>query len=144
MKEIKTEIEINAPLEKVWSVLTDFNNWKNWNPMVSDVSGVPSLGSKLSVSMCGKDGKAAQKYQPTITIFASPKLFSWRAKMGAEFLFTNDKIFELEKTSSGCRLVHKELFSGLMVTLFWKKMEAFVPGMLSSMNSALKKQIEKI
>jgi hypothetical protein len=143
MKEIKTEIEIKAPIEQVWKTLVDFNNWKNWNPIVSDVSGSSSLGSKLSVIMRGKNGKATQKYQPVISNFESPKSFRWRAKMGAEFLFTNDKVLELEKTNSGTRVIHKELFSGLMVNMFWKKMETFVPGMLDSMNAALKKQVEK-
>lgn len=144
MKEIKTEIEVKAPIEEVWKTLVDFNNWKNWNPIVSDVSGESALGCKLSVTMCGKDGKTAQKYQPVISVFESPRTFRWRAKMGAEVLFTNDKVFELEKTNSGTRVVHKELFSGLIVGMFWKKMETFVPGMLNAMNSALKKQVEKI
>jgi hypothetical protein len=142
MNEIKTEIEINAMPEVVWKTLVDFNNWKNWNPIVSEVLGVPTLGSKLSVTMCGKDGKAAQKYQPIIFIFESPKSFRWRAKMGAEFLFTNDKIIELEKTIAGTRMIHRELFNGFLATLFWKQMKMFVPGMLNSMNVALKKQVE--
>ncbi len=142
MKEIKTEIEINAPVEEVWKTLMDFNNWNKWNPIVANVSGVSALGSKLAVTMCGKDGKATQKYEPVISVFESPRSMRWRAKMGAEFLFTNDKVFELEKTNSGTRLVHKELFSGLMVSLFWKKMETFVPGMLNTMNSALKTKVE--
>jgi uncharacterized membrane protein len=34
MKEIHTEIEINAPAEKVWRVLTDFAAYPEWNPFV--------------------------------------------------------------------------------------------------------------
>ena len=45
MRELRTEIEIAAPLTKVWSILTDFDNWKEWNPIVSQASGVASLGS---------------------------------------------------------------------------------------------------
>ena len=115
MREIRTEIEIAAPPTKVWSILTDFDNWKNWNPIVNQVSGVASLGSELSVTMRGDDGKDGPKYMPIVTNFEEPKFFRWRGKMMAEFLFTNDKVFELEETGSGTRLIHKELFSGMLV-----------------------------
>ena len=112
MREIRTEIEIAAPLTQVWNILTDFDNWKVWNPIVHQVSGAASLGSKLSISMRGKDGKDGPKYMPIMTIFEEPKSFRWRATMMAGFLFTNDKVFELEETGSGTRFIHKELFSG--------------------------------
>lgn len=143
MREIRTEIEIAAPPTKVWSILTDFNNWKNWNPIVNQVSGVASLGSELSVTMRGDDGKDGPKYMPIVTNFEEPTFFRWRGKMMAEFIMTNDKVFELEETGSGTRLIHKELFSGMLVPLFWSKFDKGVPPMLKSMNDALKTKAEK-
>ena len=143
MREIRTEIEIAAPPTKVWSILTDFDNWKNWNSIVNQVSGVASLGSELSVTMRGDDGKDGPKYMPIVTNFEEPKFFRWRGKMMAEFLFTNDKVFELEETSSGTRLIHKEFFSGMMVPMMWGQFDKGVPPMLNSMNAALKKLAEK-
>ena len=143
MREIRTEIEIAAPPTKVWSILTDFDKWKEWNPIVNQASGVASLGSKLSVTMRGEDGKDGPKYMPIVTILQEPKSFRWRGKMMFEFLFTNDKVFELEETGSGTRLIHKELFSGMLVPLFWSKFDKHVPSMLKSMNDALKTKAEK-
>jgi len=143
MREIRTEIEIAAPLTKVWSVLIDFDKWKAWNPIVSQASGVASLGSKLSITMCGKDGKDAQKYMPIVTSIQEPRYFRWRAKMMAEFLFTNDKVFELEEMGTGTRLIHTEAFSGIIVQMFWSKLNKHVPTMLKSMNEALKIIAEK-
>lgn len=143
MREIRTEIEIAAPPRKVWSILTDFDNWKNWNPIVNQVSGVASLGSELSVTMRGDGGKDGPKFKPIVTDFEEPKFFRWRGKMMAEFLFTNDKVFELEETGSGTRLIHKELFSGMLVPMFWSKFHKGVPPMLRSMNDALKRKAEE-
>ena len=130
MREIRTEIDIAAPVTTVWSILTDFDNWRAWNPIVNQVSGGPFLGSQLSVSMCGKDGKDGPKYMPIITIFEEPKSFRWRAKIMAGFLMTNDKVFELKETGSGTRFIHLELFSGILVPLFWNKLNQGVPSML--------------
>ncbi len=143
MREIKTEIEIAAPPTKVWSILTDFDNWKEWSPIINQASGVASLGSELSIMMRGEDGKDGPKYAPVITSFDEPKFFRWRGKMMAEFIMTNDKVFELEETASGTRLIHKELFSGMLVPVFWNKFEKHVPSMLNSMNEALKTKAEK-
>ncbi len=142
MREIRTEIEIAAPLTKVWSILTDFDNWKEWNP-ICQASGVASPGSKLSVTMRGEDGKEGMKYMPIVTNAEEPKSFRWRGKMMAGFLFTNDKVFELEETGSGTRLIHREEFSGFLVPMFWSKLNKGVPSMLKSMNDALKIIAEK-
>lgn len=32
-KEVKTEILIKAAPEKVWAILTNFENYPNWNPL---------------------------------------------------------------------------------------------------------------
>ena len=105
MREIRTEVEIAAPLTEVWSILTDFNSWKEWNPIVNQASGTASLGSKLRIAMCGKNGKDGPKYMPVVTSFEEPKHFRWRATMMAGFLFTNDKVFELKRMESRTRLI---------------------------------------
>lgn len=143
MRTLLTEIEIDAPVEKIWDILMDFEHWKDWSPIIKAGSGNAALGSELSITMNGKDGKNGPKYAPVVTIFEAPKDFRWRAKMMAEFIFTNDKVFELEATSSGTRLIHKEEFSGLMVSLFWGKLNDGVVPMLNAMNKALKEHVEK-
>ena len=143
MREIRTEIEIAAPPAKVWSVITDFNNWKDWNPIINQVNGTASLGSELSITMRGKDGKDANKYMPVITKFKDSKSLRWRAKVMAGFLFTNDKVLELEETDSGTRLIHIEAFSGILLPIFWNKLNNGVLPMLKSMNDSLKVLVEK-
>ena len=142
MRELQTEIEIAAPITKVWSILTDFDTWKEWNPIIKQSSGVATLGSKLSIAMRGQNGKDGPKYMPIVTTIDEPKFFRWRGKMLFEFLFTNDKVFELRETGSGTLLIHKELFSGMFVSLFWSKLNQGVPSMLKSMNDALKTKAE--
>ena len=83
------------------------------------------------------------KYRPIVTNVEEPKSFRWRGVMMAGFLMTNDKVFELEEISSGTRLIHKELFSGMLVPVFWGKLNKGVIPMLKSMNEALKIKAEK-
>jgi uncharacterized protein YndB with AHSA1/START domain len=34
MKELHTEIEIDASAERVWDILTDFASYPQWNPFI--------------------------------------------------------------------------------------------------------------
>ena len=94
------------------------------------------------ISEEGKDGKPGPQYEPVITVFDSPQNLTWTATMGPGFVFTNGKILELEATDSGTRLIHKETFSGMMTSLMWSSVQKNVPGMLDSMNRALKERVE--
>ena len=143
MREVRTEIKINAPKAKVWDILMDFDTWAEWNPIVTKAGGSAAIGEALTMTMAGPDGGDAQSYSPVITEFSPPDSFRWNAKMGASFLFSNDKILELTETESGTHLVHSETFSGLMAAMMWGKMKAGVPPMLNSMNEALKTLAEK-
>ena len=93
--------------------------------------------------MRGNDGKDSAKYMPIVTNVEEPKFFRWRGKMMFEFLFTNDKVFELEEIGSGTRLIHREQFSGILVPMFWSKLSKHALPMLKSMNDALKITAEK-
>lgn len=143
MREVKTEIEIKAPVETVWTALIDFKAWSEWNPIVNYIIGKAEDQAKLKIIMTGANGTDGQKYQAEITEFNAPYAFRWRAKMMTGLLFTNDKTFLLSENNGITKLTHCETFSGLFVPLFWGKLSKFVPSMLNRMNTALKIEIEK-
>lgn len=46
-KEITTEILIQATPKKVWSVLTNFANYNDWNPFIKSITGIVKMGIKI-------------------------------------------------------------------------------------------------
>ncbi len=48
MHEIKTEIEIAATPEQVWSILTDFSAYPQWNPFIRSINGTVKTGERLT------------------------------------------------------------------------------------------------
>lgn len=143
MQTITTEIKIMAPPEKVWSFITDIDKWHEWSPIVIASQGEASVGSTLTITMIGKEaGKDGPKYSPKIIQLDEPNYFHWRAHMMAGFIFSNDKIIELEKTATGTKVTHKETFKGLMTAMMKGQMDKGVPPMLNKMNEALKQIAE--
>ena len=64
------------------------------------------------------------------------------AIMMAKFMFSADRIIELQANEKGTRFSQKEIYTGLMVSLFWKKLSTDATKMLNSMNKALKDEVE--
>ena len=144
LQEITTEIEISAPPEKVWNILTDINNWQEWSPIIRNSRGTASVGSELTITMAGKTaGEEGPTYSPVITALEAPVYLRWRAHMLAGFIFTNYKVLKLEASGAGTRLIHKEMFKGLLAPVMCGQMEKGVPPMLNSMNQALKELAEQ-
>lgn len=130
LQEIKTDIEIAASSTKVWSILTDIDNWQEWSPIIKESHGTASVGSELTIAMIGKeDGEDGPIYNPIITELDGPNHLRWRAHMLAGFIFTNYKVIELKETNSGTRLTHKQMFKGLLASIFCGQMEKGVPPM---------------
>jgi hypothetical protein len=51
MKEIKGSIDIDAPLGRVWQVVTDFKSYPKWNPWITRLEGGSDIGSKIAVTV---------------------------------------------------------------------------------------------
>ncbi|KAF9296774.1 hypothetical protein BGZ74_010165 [Mortierella antarctica] len=51
MKEIKASTTIAASPSEVWQVLTDFDHYPDWNPMLTQVKGKFAVGELLNVRM---------------------------------------------------------------------------------------------
>ena len=120
MKELYTEIEINASPKCVWNALTDLKNYKNWNSFITHVEGNLEIGSSIHIRI-KPPGKKEGPYQVKILKLENEKEFQWIGKMYIGFILTGDHRFEIYKLSGNrTKLVHREFFSGILVPFAWK------------------------
>jgi uncharacterized protein YndB with AHSA1/START domain len=58
MPKFEREVEIDAPVEQVWDVLTDPNQWQFWFPGIENVSKITSVreGASFEWTDEGKSG----------------------------------------------------------------------------------------
>ena len=62
MKELRTEIEINAPAERVWQILTDPAHFSDWNPFIHMPAGLGEL-VKIEHINCGYNTEPERELQ---------------------------------------------------------------------------------
>jgi len=141
MRRLEEAIEIDAPPETVWAVLTDFAAYPQWNPFILSIEGLPAVGERLVVNM-KPPGGFAMTFKPTVLEADAPRSFRWLGKLGVSGVFDGEHRFEVQPIGEGrSRFVQSEVFKGILVPvlgmMFSKTAEGF-----RTMNEALKQRAE--
>jgi hypothetical protein len=143
MKEIKTEIDINAPIDKVWEVLTDFKAYPNWNPFIVSLEGDVYVGSVFKVVL-HPPGSKPMTFKPRCLQMELNKEFIWLGKLFFPGIFDGKHIFELSELGPAkTKFVQREEFKGLLVPLLWKQLDNNTRKGFELMNQKLKEEAEK-
>ena len=139
---LTTEIEIAAPAERVWAVLTDFSAYPSWNPFVVSIAGDLVPAAQLNVQLKPPAGRA-MTMKPHVTRVDPGTRFAWRGSLPIPGLFAGEHQFEV--TSLGpnkVRFVHSEQFSGLLVPLLKGMLDGSTRRGFEAMNQAVKARAE--
>ncbi len=142
MKAIETHIIVDSTPEKIWEILTNFEEYGLWNPFMTKVEGDAKLGAKIRVQIHTMGGKE-RIYHPIITRFEINKELRWKGKSFLPGIFDGERIFLIDKSADNkVAFFHKELFSGLGVKLVGNKLDENLSEGFEKMNLALKKRAE--
>lgn len=140
--EIATEIEFKATPEKVWKVLTDFQKYPKWNPLIKSISGKKKEGKKLTVQIKPPNRKP-MTFSPVILTFEKNKELRWLGKLGVKGIFDGEHYFRIiEQGNGSVKFEQGEIFSGILVGLMPKLLKDTKLG-FENMNKALKEACEK-
>ena len=142
MKNIQTEIMINADVSTVWNVLLDFEKHPGWNPFIKSIKGEQKVGKKLTVTIKPPEGNG-MTFKPKILVIEPNKEFRWKGKLGINGIFDGEHYFILEQLNKNqTKFIHGEKFSGILVLLMGNMLEKTKEG-FQLMNEAIKKECEK-
>ena len=143
MHRIETQIEINAPAERVWSLLMDFPSYPRWNPFIRSIEGNPMVGQSLNV-LIQPPGSKAMRFRPTVLKVEPNREFRWKGKLLVPGLFDGEHYFKLEpKPGGGLVFRQGEMFSGLLVPLLKRSLDGATRQGFIAMNEALRREAEK-
>lgn len=158
MAELHTEITIQAPVERIWSILMDFESYPEWNPFISRITGRAEPGERLEVRLTPPDGMAMSMKPEVVSVEDAPfvskasnrpevmeasREFSWLGHLGVNGVFDGRHIFLLfEEAQSTTRFVQREEFSGLLAAPILLLVRKSTLRGFEAMNQALKQRAE--
>ncbi len=129
----RKEVTINAPVDKVWRLLTSIDNWPNWNP---EVSFAKSSGPLVpGTTFDWKTG--GTKIHSTLHTVNEAIEFGWTGKVMGIFAIHN---WTFERKGHFTKVVVEESMEGLMASLlrgsFNKTLEKGMMAWLEAMQQA--------
>mmetsp|Transcript_23072 Transcript_23072/g.50627 ORF Transcript_23072/g.50627 Transcript_23072/m.50627 type:complete len:148 (-) Transcript_23072:188-631(-) len=145
MKNIETEVIINAPPQKVWKAFVDFDNLPQWQSWLT-VRASPEVksGQTIDILLKPEGTKTPMQFKPTVLTSEPGSEFRWRGRLwNTDTFFVGEHYFRFtpEQGGKATKLVHGEVFKGWLVPLLGgtisqahKEFERF--------NQGLKKQVE--
>ena len=142
MKELHSEIEIDAPAERVWELLTDFGSYPQWNPFIRNISGLPASGERLEVRLEPPGGRA-MTFKPKVLKAEPNRELRWLGHLLVPGLFDGEHSFIIQPLEENrVRFVQREAFKGLLVPLFARNLETNTQRGFEQMNRVLKERAE--
>jgi hypothetical protein len=144
MKELRSEIEIQASAERVWQLLTDFPSFPQWNPFIRKASGNIKVGERLEVNI-QPSGASAMTFRPTVLKVEPNRELRWLGHLLISGLFDGEHSFTIEPLGeSRVGFTQREVFTGLLVPLFARGLDTDTRRGFEEMNQALKARAEQL
>ena len=106
--------EIQAPVAKVWALLTDAGGFARWNSTVTAIGGTIALGEKLAITVPVAPGRT---FSPKVTAF-DPGAARMVWSDGMAPMFKGVRTFTITPIAGGgCRFEMVETFDGVMLPM---------------------------
>jgi hypothetical protein len=95
LRELRSEIEIDAPPERVWAVVTDFAAYPDWNPFIRRISGELREGARLEVRI-EPPGARATTFKPTVRAVERNRELRWLGRLLVPGIFDGEHSLLIE------------------------------------------------
>ncbi|KLD97378.1 SRPBCC domain-containing protein [Aliarcobacter butzleri] len=140
--QIETSIKISSTANKIWKELTNFDEYKNWNPSIIDISG--ELGKNKTIKIVVKIDEKTMIFKPIVLECEENKELRWLGKLLFNGIFDGEHYFLIkENIDETYTFIQGERFSGILIPFFGKMILKTKKG-FEAMNQELKKRVERV
>jgi hypothetical protein len=141
MKSLHAAIDIDAPAERVWQVVSDFGQYSAWNPFIVRAAGEPRVGERLDITIAAP-GMKPVSFRPHVLDVEPGRLIRWKGEFKLPGLFDGRHALIVDALDGGrSRFTTCEDVTGLLLPFAGKVMTASQQG-FELMAQALKKRAE--
>jgi len=139
---LHTEIEIDAPADRVWAVLSDLPSYPQWNPFVRSAVGTLRQGERLQI-VVQPDGGKAMRFSPVVLTVHPMREIRWLGRFLFPGLFDGEHCFVIESLGDNkVRFIQNERFDGVLVGMMRRNLDRDTKNGFDAMNRALKARAE--
>lgn len=143
MRLIRSEMDIDAPAETVWRILTDFPAFPEWNPFIERAEGRLEPGERITVHLRIYKRRATVLH-PRVTRVVANEELRWEAVTGRRGILDVERIFVIERLGPAAVRFHQsEVCTGALSSVVLATgMERRILAGYEHLNSAIKARAE--
>lgn len=143
MKGLRTEISLEAPVERIWELLADLELYPQWNPLFKTATGQMDAGEQLEITVHLPE-IAPFIVRPKVVSVVPKSGFCWEHTMLCAGIFNWEYSAQLEILSPDrLKFIQMSRFGGILGPLFNLGLKASVLAGLTKMNEAMRRWGEK-
>lgn len=117
MFTIRAEVEIDAPAERIFAILTDLDAYSEWNPFTPRVESTLRPGDPVHLHVRLR-GRGLSHRVEIVSANESPRRLCWGMQMGAPWLLAAERCQTLTALDGArTRYVNEDVFRGALAPL---------------------------
>ncbi len=141
-KHVAHHIEIAAPPDRIWALLSDIDGWHSWNPLYIEAKGALSVGETIALTV-DLPGMKPQHANAAVIAVEPSSLLQFRGIMMGGLL-RGTRYIEIVETAPGrCTVYNGEAMAGLIGPVMARAFGKAVQQGLARMGEALKQAAEQ-
>lgn len=109
---VHTEVTIDAPPEKVWAVLTDFEKLAEWSPGMVAFEGEFRQDGPAKVTFKIGIGQHTQNFDHPLVHFEEGRMFGWSAPLPMMHMHDNHKYIVEPREDGKTQFIQSDQFVG--------------------------------
>ena len=141
-RRYEAQIEINAPIENVWQVFTDFERFPEWNPLLTSVELAAGQelaeGASLTLKVTGIPGQL----KSTVLEHDPPYALRWIDHVPLNLMTPRFGVTLEPLEGERTRFTITESFEGPLVGLLGRRLDRQMPPLYVAMCQALAQQVK--
>lgn len=113
---------INTDIKTLFKVVSDFNNYKNWNTVIPDAKGELVVGTELQLAM-NINGKT-KPFNPKVLSVVPNKSFLLSKTLFSRNILELTHLFEFKPlTDYKTEIIQTWKGQGILTTMLWEKIK---------------------
>ena len=143
-RAISSEIEIDAPVDLVWSILRDFGAYPTWNPFTVSVETTLELGAPVDMQVRLRPPKTMHQVE-YVSGYVDGERVCWGGHVGPRWFIDADRCQVLTDLGGGrTRYFTTDVFRGIGVGLMFLVVGRHVQRGFDDVARALKARAEEL
>lgn len=139
---VHTAIVIDAPVDVVWSVLTNFDDMADWSSSLQNIEGDISNGGSVTTSFLFQGNVLPI---PHTLLYSEGEFFGWSDPLQSIANAKDHHIYKVEDLGNGTtKFIQSDAFIGETVQAEGQGTALFISGLYRTFNQELKAETESI